>query len=1320
MRKFYARLLVMLCLILCSFVGNAQVSVTATAGTAGPTVYTTVKAAFDAINAGTHQGNITVSITANTTETASAQLNANGTGTTVYTTVLIKPASGITPTIAGTVNGPVISIRGSNVTIDGSNNGTTTRDLTVSNADTTSAKLAAIGLLSTATTQITNVVIKNTVVSKGLVGILAAESSLANTGQFANITIQNNKFQGSVIGFYAFTAVAANNGSFNITGNDFSATGTNALYNMAIYIQGASGSTITGNTIGNFDPTEDGDDVGIWLATGTTNTVIEKNKIFNLGHNAGGGYGGHGIRVATATASANITVVNNMVANMYGDGWDYTSANYSLDNPIGILATGSQSGINIYFNTVNLYGNTLDQNGAISAGIYLGAGTTANVKNNIVVNNLGLLAAAGAGATGIYLGASAAQLLTGDFNDYFVNPTGTGNKFIGQIGTAGYATLAGWQTATGKEANSKNVLPVFTSATDLHLVAASNAGLQDLGSPITGITMDIDGETRSTTNPDMGADEFAGSGGDVTPPTISYTTLQFTCTSADRTLDNVTISDVSGVSTTGALVPRIYYKKSTGSTWYSKPGTLTAGTGTNGTWSFTISIADIGTLNAGETVQYYIIAQDLNGTPNIGSNPSGAVAANVNTVTTHPSTTNNYVRGGVLSGNYNVGSGQTYATLTAAVTAYNTGCLNGAVTFTLMDANYANETFPIVILHNPLASATNTLTIKPGAGVNATISGTSTVALIHLKGADYITIDGSNTAGGTTRNLAVTATGTAQIPVLAWITSASTTDGANFNTIKNVSFTGNGVTTLAGILSGNGSTFGNDAEFPNNNNTVSNSSVIKVQNGIFLRGNSTAASYDQNWNITGNTIGSTAAADKLSYRGIYIGNAQGFSISKNTVTGVVTANNVTSTATGINVAAGINGGSVTGNRIFDIKQMNPTGYGANGIQLSSTSTTANVTVANNFIFDVAAQGFAGSGLADNGYGIVVSAGGGYNIYYNTVNMNTNQSLATGLPSAFQVTAGVTTAGAINLRNNIFVNSMTTGTERYAISSAAANTVFASINYNDYYTAGPNLGFIGIGRAALGDIITGFGGNANSKSILPVFISATDLHLNTTSNAALDNLGTAITGITVDYDNDARSATTPDMGADEFTNNSTCNPPAITTQPLPVTTCLQQTATFTVVATGTGITYQWRFNGSPIPGATNATFTISNITAAFAGGYSVVVTGQCGTPVTSNIANLTVSGPCTSIPNVDADITSVVLMPNVVRNTTTLRVNAGRSMTISWNVIDMNGKVVMSFSKPVNAGQNDIQLKLSQLAGGTYQLMGVSAKGRTEVIRLIKL
>jgi hypothetical protein len=79
--------------------------------------------------------------------------------------------------------------------------------------------------------------------------------------------------------------------------------------------------------------------------------------------------------------------------------------------------------------------------------------------------------------------------------------------------------LANIQTATAQDANSISVAPVFISATDLHLVPGSNCGLHRRGTPIATVSVDIDNETRSATNPDMGADEYANS----TTGTITWT-----------------------------------------------------------------------------------------------------------------------------------------------------------------------------------------------------------------------------------------------------------------------------------------------------------------------------------------------------------------------------------------------------------------------------------------------------------------------------------------------------------------------------------------------------------------------------------------------------------------------------------------------------------------------------------------------------------------------------------------------------------------------------------------------------------------------------
>lgn len=80
-----------------------------------------------------------------------------------------------------------------------------------------------------------------------------------------------------------------------------------------------------------------------------------------------------------------------------------------------------------------------------------------------------------------------------------------------------------------------------------------------------------------------------------------------------------------------------------------------------------------------------------------------------------------------------------------------------------------------------------------------------------------------------------------------------------------------------------------------------------------------------------------------------------------------------------------------------------------------------------------------------------------------------------------------------------------------------------------------MGYIGsTARVTLANIVTGFGGNANSISALPTFTSATDLHL-TTANCTIDNKGTVISSVTTDIDNQTRDAVTPDMGADEFSS-----------------------------------------------------------------------------------------------------------------------------------------------------------------------------------------
>jgi hypothetical protein len=91
------------------------------------------------------------------------------------------------------------------------------------------------------------------------------------------------------------------------------------------------------------------------------------------------------------------------------------------------------------------------------------------------------------------------------------------------------------------------------------------------------------------------------------------------------------------------------------------------------------------------------------------------------------------------------------------------------------------------------------------------------------------------------------------------------------------------------------------------------------------------------------------------------------------------------------------------------------------------------------------------------------------------------------------------------------------------------------------------------------------------------------------------------------------------------NAVTAVKPAITTQPSNRTVTVGQTATFTVVATGTPApTYQWRTDGANISGATSATYVTSATVAVDSGTkFDVVVSNSAGS-VTSNSATLTVN------------------------------------------------------------------------------------------------
>ena len=82
-------------------------------------------------------------------------------------------------------------------------------------------------------------------------------------------------------------------------------------------------------------------------------------------------------------------------------------------------------------------------------------------------------------------------------------------------------------------------------------------------------------------------------------------------------------------------------------------------------------------------------------------------------------------------------------------------------------------------------------------------------------------------------------------------------------------------------------------------------------------------------------------------------------------------------------------------------------------------------------------------------------------------------------------------------------------------------------------------------------------------------------------------------------------------------------PELVTPPRAQTVLAGSSVTFSVNATGGGLSYQWRKNGVSISGATGLSLTLNNVSAADAANYDVVVTNALGS-ITTSVAQLIVA------------------------------------------------------------------------------------------------
>ena len=180
--------------------------------------------------------------------------------------------------------------------------------------------------------------------------------------------------------------------------------------------------------------------------------------------------------------------------------------------------------------------------------------------------------------------------------------------------------------------------------------------------------------------------------------------------------------------------------------------------------------------------------------------------------------------------------------------------------------------------------------------------------------------------------------------------------------------------------------------------------------------------------------------------------------------------------------------------------------------------------------------------------------------------------------------------------------------------------------------------------------------------------------------------------------------------------------SITQQPQTQTIFVSQGVTFSVSALGSApLSYQWLFNGVPIPSATSSVYTLANTQTSSAGSYSVVVTNPVSS-VTSSNALLSVLLPF-SAPVISLQPNSQIVQ---VGSQATFAVATSTSGTTSYQWY-LNGAIIYGATASTysilncqasNAGS--YMVVLSNAAGSTASLAAVLSVTNPAIAPVITL
>jgi len=580
------------------------------------------------------------------------------------------------------------------------------------------------------------------------------DSYSSNTSN--NLTIKNNTLKNGCIGVQSF----AYNSGYPISNIEIVNNQIENYLGTGIYLNYCSNYNLEQNTISTIKPSSN----GIYINYGSVSQKVTRNKISTSN------YTPISIRYSNGTSVSPIEVSNNF---LYQSSQSAYSTNFYNNNYL-----------NFDFNSIHTKGSNTYGN------VYISYGSNYNLRNNNIINN--------AGGFPLYISTPTA-ILTSDYNNYYTS--GSNIAYWNGYKT----TLAALKSATGKETHSLNNSITFYSDDNLHV---SGSSLNNMGTPVTGITLDYDGQTRSTTTPDIGADEYKIYPNDA--GLISFQNLTSLCPGSAQNitvnLKNFGYSALTnvkfGMSINGNLQPT--------TTWNGLLGALNSVNATVGSYTF-----DPDTI--------YVIktwVDSVNNTLDSNAYNDTIVYNDFHT--------------SLAGGTYQIGNSTSadFASLYDAIDAMNTYGICGPIVLNLENGTYIGQ---YTIGNISGLSAANTITIQSLSGNAADVElkfiTTNYVAshIIKLDGAGYTTI----------KNLSFS------------------TVGSSYSRAINIINSSDHVFIDSCIIKG-----GNTTSYGDYNSLihVANSSHIKISNSTFKDGtaslylNMTNVSSMTDFNIVNNTF----------------------------------------------------------------------------------------------------------------------------------------------------------------------------------------------------------------------------------------------------------------------------------------------------------------------------------------------------------------------------------------------------------------------------------------------------------------------------------